>query len=125
MMIGLSAGILCYIAVTTIKRKFNYDDSLDAFGIHCIGGITGALMTGLLAQKILNPAGNNGLFFGNKTQVAIQATGVIVTLVYAGAVTFVLLKIIDMTIGLRVNENEEEMGLDNTQHRESAYTILD
>jgi len=123
--IGIIVGVVCYTAVAVIKLRFNYDDSLDAFGVHGVGGTVGALATGLFAQKIINPAGNNGLFFGNPTQLGIQAIGGLATMVYSIAVTFVLLKILDAIMGLRVSDEEEVVGLDITQHEESAYTLLD
>ena len=124
-LIGIAAALFCYTAVAIIKLKFSYDDSLDAFGVHGVGGAVGALATGLLAQKIINPAGNNGLFFGGNSQLATQATGVLAAVLYAIIVTFVLLKVLDMVMGLRVQDEEEVIGLDITQHEESAYTLLD
>ncbi|MDP3789651.1 MAG: ammonium transporter [Candidatus Omnitrophota bacterium] len=124
-LIGIAAALFCYVAVAIIKLKFSYDDSLDAFGVHGVGGIVGALATGLLAQKIINPGGNNGLFFGNSPQFATQSIGVLAVAFYAIIGTFVLLKVIDITIGLRVQDEEEVIGLDITQHEESAYTLLD
>ena len=81
--------------------------------------------TGLFAQKLINPAGNNGLFFGHPEQLGIQLIGVAATMVYSMAVTFVLLKVVDAIVGLRVPDEEEVIGLDITQHEESAYTLLD
>jgi len=124
-LIGAAVSAVCYIAVAVIKLKIAYDDSLDAFGVHGVGGTIGALLTGLFAQKVINPAGNNGLFFGNPGQFIIQLQGVAVTMVYAVIVTFVLLKVLDVLIGLRVSDEEEVIGLDITQHEESAYTLLD
>jgi ammonium transporter, Amt family len=123
--IGLLVGAGCFISVTIITRKLGYDDSLDAFGVHGVGGMIGALATGLFAQKAMNAAGNNGLFFGNPHQLFVQFVAVATTIVFAVVMTFVLLKIINATIGLRVSENEETIGLDSTQHEESAYTLLD
>lgn len=123
--IGIIVGIVCYIAVAVIKLKLSYDDSLDAFGVHGVGGTIGALATGLFAQKLVNPAGNNGLFFGNPAQFAVQAIGVLAAMAYSVTVTFVLLKILDALMGLRVSDEEEVVGLDITQHEESAYTLLD
>jgi Amt family ammonium transporter len=123
--IGVLVGVVCYIAVAVIKNKFKYDDSLDAFGVHGVGGTVGALATGLFAQKIVNPAGNQGLLFGNPGLFSVQAVAVAVTAVYALTVTFVLLKILDAVMGLRVTEEDEVIGLDDTQHKESAYTLLD
>ncbi len=124
-LIGILVGMVCYASVAVIKLKFGYDDSLDAFGVHGVGGTLGALATGLFAQKIVNAAGNNGLFFGNPGQFITQATGVIVTIAYAVTVTFILLKVLDAVMGLRVQDEEEVIGLDITQHEESAYTLLD
>ena len=123
--IGIMVGAVCYTAVAVIKLRFNYDDSLDAFGVHGVGGTVGALATGLFAQKIINPAGNNGLLFGNPGQFGVQATGGLVVLIYSIAVTFILLKVLDALMGLRVSDEEEVVGLDITQHEESAYTLLD
>ena len=123
--IGIIVGIVCYTAVAVIKLKLSYDDSLDAFGVHGVGGTVGALATGLFAQKIINSAGNNGLLFGNSAQFVTQTIGVLATIIYSVVVTFILLKIIDALIGLRVSDNEEVIGLDITQHEESAYTLLD
>ncbi len=125
MVIGIAAAVMCYMAVAVIKLKFTYDDSLDAFGVHGIGGAVGTIATGLFAQKLMNPSGNNGLFFGNPSQLMIQGIGVIVTILYAVAVTFILFKVLDAMIGLRVSDEEEVIGLDITQHEESAYTLLD
>jgi len=125
MIIGLLVSVICFIAVTVIKPLFGYDDSLDAFGVHCVGGIWGALATGLFASKLVNSAGANGLFFGNPKQLLIQLLTVLVTVVYTGVVTFIIYKLVDKFIGVRVDEKTEAMGLDLTQHRERAYTILE
>lgn len=124
-LIGVVVGLVCYTAVAVVKLKLAYDDSLDAFGVHGVGGITGALLTGLLAQKIINPAGNNGLIFGNSSLLGVQALGVLAAAAYSIAVTFILLKVINAFMGLRVPDEEEVAGLDITQHEESAYTLLD
>lgn len=123
--IGIFVSIFCFIAVSVIKPKLGYDDSLDAFGIHCVGGIWGALATGLFASTAVNPAGANGLFFGNPKQFLIQLTAVLITISYAFVVTFIIFKLVDFLFGVRVNEKEELMGLDLTQHRERAYTVLE
>jgi Amt family ammonium transporter len=123
--IGLLVSVFCFIAVTVIKPKFGYDDSLDAFGVHCVGGIWGALATGLFASKLVNPAGADGLFFGNPKQFLVQLLAVGVTIVYTGVVTLIIYKIVDLFIGVRVNEKQEAMGLDLTQHHERAYTVLE
>jgi Amt family ammonium transporter len=123
--IGLLVSVFCFIAVSIIKPKLGYDDSLDAFGVHCIGGMWGALATGLFASKAVNPAGADGLFFGNPKQFLIQLIAVAVTLVYTFVATLIIYKLVDLFIGVRVAENDELMGLDLTQHHEKAYTILE
>lgn len=123
--IGLLVSVFCFIAVSIIKPKLGYDDALDAFGVHCVGGIWGALATGLFASKAVNPLGADGLFFGNPKQFLIQAIAVLVTVVYAIVATLIIYKVINALMGIRVNEKEEVMGLDLTQHRERAYTVLE
>jgi Amt family ammonium transporter len=123
--IGLLGAVFCFTAVSIIKPKLGYDDSLDAFGVHCIGGICGALATGLFASKAVNPNGVDGLFFGNPKQLFIQLVAVLATLVYTLVVTFIIYKLVDLFIGVRVTEKEELMGLDLTQHHERAYTVLE
>lgn len=123
--IGIFVSIFCYMAVTIIKPKFGYDDALDVFGVHCIGGIWGALATGLFASKAVNPAGADGLFFGNPKQFVIQLVAVAVTLAYSFVVSFIIYKVIDIFMKVRVKEKDEVMGLDLTQHHENAYTILE
>jgi Amt family ammonium transporter len=123
--IGVLVSVFCFIAVSYLKPKFGYDDSLDAFGVHGIGGLWGALATGLFASKAINSAGADGLFFGNPKQLLIQAIACAVTLVYTFIVTWILYKIVDAVIGVRVTEKEEAMGLDVTQHNERAYTALE
>ena len=118
--IGAGASLVCYIAVE-IKAKAGYDDSLDAFGIHGVGGTWGALATGLFASKLVNEAGNNGLFFGNPSQLGVQALGVLATAVYSFVVTFILFKIINPIAGMRVEPEDEVTGLDLTQHGERGY----
>jgi Amt family ammonium transporter len=122
LLIGLGAGIFCYIAVVS-KNRFGYDDSLDVVGVHGIGGTWGALATGLFASKLINDAGNNGLFFGNPGLFRVQALAVVTTWVYAFVVTFILLKILGWTMGLRVSDEEEESGLDLSQHSETGYNF--
>ena len=123
--IGMGAGILPWIFVSLIKPKLGYDDALDAFGVHCVGGVWGALATGLWATKAINSAGNDGLFYGNPAQLLIQAKAVLITLAYSLVVSFVLLKLVDLVIGLRPDAQSEKIGLDLTDHRETAYTTLD
>ncbi|MFH1245826.1 MAG: ammonium transporter [Candidatus Omnitrophota bacterium] len=123
--IGLLVSVFSFAAVTLVKPKLGYDDSLDAFGVHCVGGIWGALATGLFASRMVNPQGADGLFFGNPKQLFIHALTVLVTIAYTFVVTFVIYKLVDLLIGVRVKETEELMGLDITQHHERAYTILE
>ena len=122
-LIGLAAGFACYMAVSKLKAKFGYDDTLDAFGVHGVGGIWGALATGLFADKAIN--GVSGLFQGDVGQFGLQVKAVLVTIVYSFVVSLVLLKIIDKLVGLRVTEHEERIGLDLTQHKEAGYTVLE
>jgi len=121
LVIGLGAGVFCYLAVLW-KSKCTYDDSLDVVGIHGIGGIWGALATGLFASKAINPAGADGLFYGNPSQFGVQAMAVLVSVVFAFVGTFVILKLVDGMLGLRVSDEQERMGLDLSQHEESAYS---
>lgn len=123
--IGLLVSVFCYIAVAYVKPKLGYDDSLDAFGVHGIGGIWGALATGLFASKAVNPAGSDGLFFGNPHQLYVQCLAVGVTIVYSAVGTFIIYKLVDFVVGMRVSEKEEAVGLDLSQHHEGAYTILE
>jgi Amt family ammonium transporter len=120
--IGLLAGIICYLAVLA-KPKLGYDDSLDVVGVHCIGGIIGALCTGLFASKLVNPAGGDGLFFGNPGQFVIQLIAVGVTLVFSFVISYILFKILDATMGLRVSTEEEVVGLDIGEHQETGYSL--
>jgi ammonium transporter, Amt family len=107
--IGIAAGVICFWSATWLKGKFGYDDSLDCFGVHCVGGIVGALLTGVFAVKDIGGADGS---------VILQAKGVLTTLVYSGVLSFVLLKVIDMVMGLRVTEEEEREGLDVSLHGE-------
>jgi Amt family ammonium transporter len=125
MAIGAGVSVLCFLGITYIKPRLGYDDALDAFGVHGIGGIWGALATGLFASKAVNPAGADGLFFGNPGQLWIQAIAVAATLVYSGVGTFIIYKVLDAIIGMRVGERDENIGLDLTQHREAGYTLIE
>ena len=120
--IGLAAGAICFSAVR-MKVRFGYDDALDVVGVHAVGGIFGALATGLFASALVNPAGANGLFYGNPRQLGIQAVGVIATIAFSAIGSSIILKVTDAVVGLRVNEDEEHMGLDLSQHNESAYAV--
>ncbi len=121
-LIGLAAGMACYAAVV-LKERFRYDDSLDAFGVHGAGGTLGAILTGVFATKALNDAGRDGLLAGNPSQLGVQALGVGVVAAYAALVTFVLLKLIDKVMGLRVPVEDEREGLDSTEHGETGYAL--
>ena len=120
LVIGLASGVICYFCATTLKRKLGYDDSLDAFGVHGIGGIIGAILTGVFAAPAL---GGFGAVTDIGMQVWIQAKGVIFTVVYTAIVTYVILKVLDVVMGLRVNEEEESVGLDLAQHNERGYNL--
>jgi Amt family ammonium transporter len=131
LLIGLIAGVVCYTMVAKVKEWFGYDDSLDAFGVHGAGGTLGALLTGVFASRYVNPvfkdaqgnATGSGLFDGNAHQLLNQATGVVIAWVLAAAGTVALLKIVDLTVGLRVTEEQEIKGLDLTQHGEEGYSL--
>jgi len=122
LVIGLCAGAFCYVSLN-LKGKFGYDDSLDAFGVHGVGGIIGTLGAGLLASKLINSAGADGLFFGNAHQLVVQGIAIAATACYAFAVTLVLLALVNKVTGLRLSEEDEIMGLDISQHEESGYTL--
>jgi len=121
LLIGVAAGLLCYTALNA-KTKFGYDDSLDAFGVHGVGGSLGTIMAGVFASVAINAGGANGLLFGNPRQLAVQAGSVLLIAAYSFAVSMVLFKVIDATIGLRVGKDEETEGLDISQHGEAGYT---
>ncbi len=125
LIIGAVASILCYVGVSIIKPKLGYDDSLDVFGVHGIGCIWGSLATGLFASKMINPAGADGLFFGNPSLLLTQAIGVGVVLAYSGIGTFIIVKVVDLIMKIRVKDKDESMGLDLTQHHERAYTVIE
>jgi ammonium transporter, Amt family len=120
--IGAAAGCVCFLAVM-LRAKTTVDDSLDVFGVHGTGGTLGALMTGLFAQKAVNAAGADGLFFGGAALFRAQAVAVLATWVYSAAVTYALLRILDLTMGLRVRAEQEDEGLDVAEHGESAYAL--
>lgn len=120
--IGLAAGTVCYLAVG-LKWKLGYDDSLDVVGVHLVGGTLGALATGLFAQKVINSAGADGLFFGNPAQLGIQAVAVVAVIAYSFLMTYGLLRLIEAAIGLRVSAKDETTGLDLSQHSEAGYSF--
>ncbi|WJN59815.1 MULTISPECIES: ammonium transporter [unclassified Pseudomonas] len=118
--IGLSAGVICFFCATSLKRKLGYDDSLDAFGVHGIGGIVGALLTGVFAAPAL---GGFGTVEDIGAQLFVQFKGVAFTVVYTAIVTFVILKVLDLVMGLRVTEEQETVGLDLSEHNERGYNL--
>ncbi len=121
LVIGLIAGIACFWGATSLKRMMGYDDSLDAFGVHGIGGMVGALLTGVFAVEAVGGSGKSGLLEGNAAQLGIQAMGILATVVYCAVVSFILLKIIDAVMGLRVDEEAEVVGLDIELHGETVH----
>jgi len=121
--IGLGAGLFCYWAIQLRTKLTKIDDALDVWGVHGVGGTWGALATGLFATKLINADGGNGLFYGDAGQLVTQFIAVVVVWIYSAVVTFLILKLIDVTIGLRVEEREEVLGLDTTQHGEVAYQL--
>jgi Amt family ammonium transporter len=122
--IGALAGLVCYVSVVVVKGKLGYDDSLDAFGVHGVGGMVGALGTGLWASTVINPAGANGVFHGSGRLLLLQLAAIAVCAAYSFVLSWGLLKLVDKFIGLRVDQDQENIGLDLTQHRESAYTVV-
>ncbi len=123
--IGAAGGVICAAAVR-LKFRFGYDDSLDVVGVHLVGGIVGALLTGVFADAALNPAGADGLLAGGGVALlGKQVIGIAVTLVFSFVASFVLLKLVDATVGLRVTEEEEHQGLDLTMHQETGYALSD
>ncbi len=123
--IGILVALLCYIAVVLIKSWLGYDDSLDAFGVHGVGGIWGTLATGLFAEKAVNAAGADGLLFGNAKLFLVQILLVVVVPLFAAAMTWIIFRAVDALVGMRVEKNDEIVGLDLTQQSESAYTVVE
>jgi Amt family ammonium transporter len=129
LLIGLLAGLVCYTMVAVVKQRFGYDDSLDAFGVHGIGGTLGALLTGIFATSAINPvfkdaAGNAlpvGVIEGHWRQLLNQSVGILMAIVLSVVGTFVLLKVVDLVIGLRMSPEDEQEGMDVTQHGEEGY----
>lgn len=121
LIIGFLGGAFCYGGVL-LKTRLGYDDSLDVVGVHGVGGTWGALATGLFASTEINPGGANGLFFGNPGQLWIQFVSVVATMAFAFIMTLIILKVVDMVMGLRISEEEERMGMDTTIHNEAGYT---
>jgi len=122
--IGIMVGIICWIMVNKVKQKFGYDDAYDAFGVHGVGGIVGALATGLFATVAVQ-ANYKGLFYGNPMQLWIQTKAVLVTIIWSGGLTALIFWVVNKTIGLRASEEEEEKGMDNAEFGEDAYRIAE
>jgi Amt family ammonium transporter len=123
--IGMIVALICYFAVAVVKSKLGYDDSLDAFGVHGVGGTWGTLATGLFAEKAVNATGANGLFFGNLHQFLVQGALILVAVPFAIIMTWIIFKVVDALIGMRVEEKNEIVGLDLTQQSEAAYTVIE
>jgi ammonium transporter, Amt family len=120
--IGAGAGVVCYLAVQ-LKSRLRVDDALDVWAVHGVGGWWGAIATGIFATVAVNPGGANGLLFGNPAQLGIQLIGLLAATLYAGGATWLILKLVDRLVGLRVPEHDEIRGLDKSQHGEPAYGI--
>jgi Amt family ammonium transporter len=127
--LGLIAGVVCLMFCTTIKNMLGYDDALDVFGVHCIGGIVGAILTGILVNPALGGSGIMDYAAGKiadydfATQIVAQTKGVLLTLVWSGVGSFIIYKVVDILVGLRVSVEQEREGLDLTDHGERAYTM--
>ncbi|WP_333886687.1 ammonium transporter [Clostridium sp.] len=121
LIIGLIGGAICYTSITFLKSKLGYDDALDAFGCHGVGGIWGGIATGIFAWTAMNSAGANGLIHGNPKLVGIQLIAILATIVYAAVVTFIIIKVINAVSSIRVTAKDEQIGLDVTEHGEEAY----
>jgi ammonium transporter, Amt family len=119
--IGFAGGLVCYIFVA-MKPKLGYDDSLDVVGVHFVGGIVGALLTGVFATTAVNAAGADGLLYGNPGQVMKQVIAIVATIIYSFVASMVILFVTDKLVGVRVSEDDEQVGLDLSQHSETAYT---
>lgn len=124
LVIGIAVSLVCFVMVAYVKPKLGYDDSLDAFGVHGIGGILGAILTGVLATPVVQSA-YSGAIYGNFHQLWIQLLATLATIVFSGVGTIVLFKIVEKTVGIRASDKHEAIGLDETQHGETAYTNFD
>lgn len=122
--IGILAALICYVAIAVVKARLGYDDALDAFGVHGVGGIWGTIATGLFAEKAVNEAGANGLFFGGGL-LWPQIVMVVVVMAFAAVMTWIIFKVVDALVCMRVTEKAETIGLDLTQQSEAAYTVVE
>jgi len=120
--IGAAAGVVCFVAVR-MKSRFGYDDALDVVGVHMVGGILGALLTGVFASIVINPGGADGLLFGNPRQLMVQAIAVVASVVFSFVGSTILLKVTDALVGIRVSNEAEQIGLDLSEHEERAYAF--
>jgi Amt family ammonium transporter len=129
LLIGLIAGVFCYMMVAMVKARLGYDDSLDAFGVHGAGGTIGALLTGVFATSLINPIFKDaqghplplGMVDGNFRQIGNQFVGVLIAITLAAVGTYIILQIVNVAVGLRVSAEDEVQGLDVTQHGEEGY----
>ena len=121
LIIGIASGVICFWSATSLTQKLGFDDSLDAFGVHGIGGIVGAFLTGICASESLGGAGFEAAGLG--AQLSGQLISIVFTLVYSGVLSLILLKIVDAVIGLRVTQEEETAGLDISLHDERGYNV--
>jgi Amt family ammonium transporter len=122
LIIGIAAGVVCYVSAVWMKKALGYDDSLDAWGVHGVGGALGALLTGVFANSAINPGGKGWLIDGNFAQIPIQLADIAITFVWCAIGTFIILKIVDMVIGLRVSPEVEIEGLDINLHGETVHS---
>jgi Amt family ammonium transporter len=122
LIIGIAAGVVCYVSAVWMKKALGYDDSLDAWGVHGVGGALGALLTGVFANSAINPGGKGWLIDGNFAQIPIQLADIAITFVWCAIGTFIILKIVDMIIGLRVSPEVEIEGLDINLHGETVHS---
>ena len=121
LILGIVLGLVSYYAILLLKERLRIDDVLDVSSVHGVTGIVGTLAVGLIASSLINPAGPNGLIYGNPIQIGLQALGIVTTVAFSFGGTIIIIKLLDKTIGLRVREEQEEVGLDLSEHAEKAY----
>jgi len=121
LILGIVLGLVSYYAIMLLKERLRIDDALDVSSVHGVTGIVGTLAVGLIASSLINPAGPNGLIYGNPIQIGLQALGIVTTVAFSFGGTIIIIKLLDKTIGLRVREEQEEVGLDLSEHAEKAY----
>lgn len=125
MVIGFVSSLICFVFVVIIKNKYKYDDALDAFGVHGIGGLLGTIATGIFATTLINSASANGLFYGSLHLFKVQLFAGTLVAIYSFVMSILIYKALDLILGVRVGEHEENLGLDLSEHHEAAYTVLD